>query len=75
MKSKLSLIVYVVGHWEIPVLGFDDATSVISFPVRGIIANSIPKSDTGKRRLARWKTDIAVAAKAARGTVVEEAEG
>lgn len=71
MFGNLTIKGETIGRWELPVLAVDGSTTV-SFPVLGIIGNSVPTSDTGKKRLAEWKTAVAVAAKAARGPLCWE---
>ena len=57
-----------IGRWYVPTLEFRDAERpTLYLPVIGYIANSVPTSDTGKKRLNDWKPLIASEVKAVRG--------
>ena len=56
-----------IGNWKIPAVQFKAANNTIQVPVMGIIANSVPTSETGKLRLIDWKKNIASLIKNNRG--------
>ena len=57
----------IVGRWKVPAVLLDPEDLHLLIQTLGIIGNSVPTSETGKRRLAEWKQEVAAAAKGARG--------
>jgi hypothetical protein len=58
-----------LGEWVVPAVLLDPEDLRLTIQVRGIIGNSVPTSETGKRRLVEWKRTVAAAAFTARGAV------
>lgn len=57
-----------IGRWNVSTLEFFDAGRVpLCLPIMDYIANSVPTSDKGKKRLSDWKPLIASKVKVARG--------
>lgn len=57
-----------IGQWSVPTLEFRDAECPpLCLPIFGYIANSVPTSDSGKKRLDGWKPLITSEVKDARG--------
>lgn len=59
----------LVGTWPVPSVLFDPEDLRLPIRVVGVIGNSVPTSETGKRRLVEWKQAVTIAAKAARGAL------
>ena len=57
----------LIGRWDVTVIQFVNNTRHLTVPVFGLIANSIPTSPSGKRRLVDWKQNVAETVKAYRG--------
>ena len=57
-----------IGQWTVPTLELPESGFVsINLPIMGYIANSIPTSQAGKKRLDEWKVLVASEVKAMRG--------
>ena len=57
-----------IGRWDVPAIEFRDSErEPLCLPIIGYIANSVPTSDRGKKKLNDWKPLIASEVKAARG--------
>ena len=66
-RGDLEFVYRKIGEWDIPTIGFRGAErSTLCLPIIGYIANSVPTSDKGKKRLKDWKPLIASKVKAAR---------
>src|SRR5687768_1585158 len=56
-----------VGEWRMVAVRHQSPSLTLAVPVLGVIGNSIPTSETGKRRLVDWKKHIATCTKRLRG--------
>jgi len=66
-RTMLAIHEYEVGKWQVPAVTFVAEDRSLVFPVMGLIGNSVATSESGKRRTAEWKREVASAAKEARG--------
>ena len=64
----LTFAYHNIGQWTIPTLELPESGSAyLNLPIMGYIANSIPTSQAGKKRLDNWKVSVASEAKTVRG--------
>ena len=66
-RNDFNLKTKQIDGWDVPMLELPGADRLLSTLVVGTIANSVPTSQTGRDTLAKWKVQIASAAKNARG--------
>jgi len=57
-----------IGRWEVAAVKFAEASRCLTVPVKGLIGNSIPTSQSGKQRSVDWKRNVAETFKASRGS-------
>lgn len=48
-----------ISGYNIPFLASEDGKRIVEIPIKGIIANSVPTSEIGKKRLIDWKRLVA----------------
>ena len=64
----LTFAYHNIGQWTVPTLELPESGSAyLNLPIMGYIANSIPTSQAGKKRLDNWKVSVASEVKAVRG--------
>ncbi len=56
-----------IGRWAIRVIRFESPVKCLAVSGSGVVANSVPTTDTGKRRLIEWKRRVADTARQSRG--------